>query len=267
MKKQNKTEKNNFNRIKTAAVIVVLFIIGTLLNIPFSRELKRLKIESGDTSVKLSDSIFWEIIQTSLYGFILGSILVFIGLWLSKKAQLGAPVIESIFSKEKREKLTFSLKNVSSSIALSAILAIVILFFHELVRYFYPVTSIIERPSKIYYAAVSFSAGITEEIIFRFGLMSLIITIILFFKQNKEITNTIVWVSIIITAIGFGLMHLPLSKNFSILTIVTVSATMIGNLITGSFFGWLYWKRGLLVAIIGHIAWDLVFHVVGSPYL
>lgn len=54
-------------------------------------------------------------------------------------------------------------------------------------------------------------------------------------------------------------MHLPLSKNFSNLTIVTVSATMIGNLITGSFFGWVYWKRGLLVAIIGHIVWDLVF--------
>lgn len=260
-------EKNNFNRIKTAAVIVALFISGTLLNLPFSRELKRLKIESGDTSVKLSDSIFEEIIQTSLYGFILGTILVFVGLWLSKKAQLGAPVIESIFSKEKREKLTFSLKNVSSSIALSAILAIVILFIHKLLRYFYPVTSIIERPAKIYYATVSFSAGITEEIIFRFGLMSLIITIILFFKQNKEITNTMVWVSIIITAICFGLMHLPLSKNFSNLTIVTVSATMIGNLITGSFFGWVYWKRGLLVAIIGHIVWDLVFHVTGSPYL
>ncbi len=267
MKKQNKREKNNFNRIKTASVIVVLFIVGTILNIPFSRELKRLKIEAGDANVKLSDSIANDAIQTGIYGLILGAVLVFVGLWISKSAQLGAPVIESIFSKEKREELTFSLKNVSSSVALSAILAIVILFFHKLVRDFYPVTSIIERPAKIYYAAVSFSAGITEEIIFRFGLMSLIITIILFFKQNKEITNTIVWVSIIITAICFGLMHLPLSKNFSNLTIVTVSATMIGNLITGSFFGWVYWKRGLLVAIIGHIVWDLVFHVVGSPYL
>lgn len=107
---------------------------------------------------------------------------------------MGAPVIESIFSKEKEKNLLF-IKNVSSSVALSAILAIVILFFHKLVRDFYPVTSIIERPAKIYYAAVSFSAGITEEIIFRFGLMSLIITIVCFFKQNKEITNTIVWVS------------------------------------------------------------------------
>jgi len=77
----------------------------------------------------------------------------------------------------------------------------------------------------------------------------------------------VVWVGIIITAICFGVIHLPLSKNFSNLTFVTFSATIVGNLITGSFFGWVYWRRGLLVAIIVHVVWDLVFHVVGSTYL
>lgn len=258
---------SNENRFKTAAVIVVLFLIGTLLNIPFSRELKRLKIEAGNANVKLSDSIFSDVIQTGIYGLILGLVLVFVGLWVSKKAQLGAPVIESFFSNQKNRTQPHFFKTLLYSLAFSVVLALVVLLVHRLIRAYFPVENIIERPSKPFYAIVSFSAGITEEIIFRFGLMSLIITIILFFKQNKEITNTMVWVSIIITAICFGLMHLPLSKNFSNLTIVTVSATMIGNLITGSFFGWVYWKRGLLVAIIVHIVWDLVFHVVGSPYL
>ena len=257
----------NKNRIKTATAIVVLFVIGTLLNIPFSRELKRLKIEAGDASVKLSDSIATDIIQTNIYGFILGVVLVFVGLWLSKKAQLGAPVIESFVSKNTHVKHSYSFKKLLYPIGFSIILALVILLVHKLIRYYYPVTSVIERPSKPFYAIVSFSAGITEEIMFRLGLMSFIIALIQLFKKETKPTNTVVWVGIIITAICFGLMHLPLSKSFSNFTLVTVASTMIGNLITGSFFGWVYWKRGLLMAIIVHIVWDLVFHVIGSPYM
>ncbi|SDS39328.1 CPBP family intramembrane glutamic endopeptidase [Winogradskyella sediminis] len=260
-------ETNNFNRIKTATVIVILFIVGTLLNIPYSRELKRLKIEAGNTQVKLSASVTTEIVQTGIYGLILGSILVFVGLWLSRNAKLGAPVVESFFSNSEKIKHPFFTKKLLYSIGLSVGLALVILFIHKLVRAHYPVTSIIERPSKLFYAIVSFSAGITEEIMFRLGLMSLIIAIIQFFKKEFKPSTIVVWIGIIITAICFGLIHLPLSKNFSNLTFVTVSTTMIGNFITGSFFGWVYWRRGLLVAIIVHVVWDLVFHVVGSPYL
>ncbi|WP_375561556.1 CPBP family intramembrane glutamic endopeptidase [Bernardetia sp. OM2101] len=258
---------NNYTHIKTASVIVILFVIGTLLNIPFSRELKRLKIEAGDASVKLSDSIATDIIQTSIYGFILGVVLVFVGLWLSRNAKLGVPVVESFFSNSEKTKYPFFTKKLLYSIGLSVGLALVILLVHKFIRYYCPATSIIERPSKLFYAIVSFSAGITEEIMFRLGLMSLIIAVIQFLKKETKPTNTVVWVGIIITAICFGLMHLPLSKSFSNFTLVTVASTMIGNLITGSFFGWVYWKRGLLIAITAHIIWDLVFHVIGSPYM
>lgn len=260
-------ETNNFNRIKTASVIVLLFIVGTLLNIPFSRELKRLKIEAGNTQVQLSDQLTTDIIQTGIYGFVLGIILVFVGLWLSRKAQLGAPVIERLFSNQKNRTQNRFFKKQLYSVVLSVVLALVVLLVHKLIRAYYPVAGIIERPSKPFYAVVSFSAGITEEIMFRLGLMSLIVVVIQRFKKETNPSAIVVWVSIIITALCFGLIHLPLSKNFSNLTLVTVSSTMIGNLITGSFFGWVYWKRGLLVAIIVHIVWDLVFHVVGSPYL
>ncbi|MEM5565109.1 CPBP family intramembrane glutamic endopeptidase [Psychroserpens sp. AS72] len=260
-------ETNNFNRIKTASVIVALFIIGTLLNIPFSRELKRLKIEVGNTEVQLSDQLTTDIIQTGIYGLILGVILVIAGLWLSQRAHLGAPVIERFFSNQKNRTQNRFFKKLLYPVVLSVVLALVILLVHKLIRDYFPVAGIIERPSKLFYAIVSFSAGITEEIMFRLGLMSLIVVVIQRFKKETNPSASVVWVSIIITALCFGLMHLPLSKNFSNLTLVTVSSTMIGNLITGSFFGWVYWKRGLLVAIIVHIVWDLVFHVVGSPYL
>jgi membrane protease YdiL (CAAX protease family) len=68
------------------------------------------------------------------------------------------------------------------------------------------------------------------------------------------------------TELFFGLIQLPLSKFFLELTPFTIGVTMIGYLITGSTFGWIFWKRGLLLAIALHIAFDIVFHIIGSPF-
>ncbi|MDO5980339.1 CPBP family intramembrane glutamic endopeptidase [Flavivirga spongiicola] len=195
----------------------------------------------------------------------MGAILVFIGLWVSSRANLGAPLLARIFSKEPINEL-INWKSILTSIFLAVAVALFLLSLFELQKELYPVSSKLSRPSKPFYALVSFSAGISEEIMFRLGLMSLIIAIIQFLKKVENASNKIVWSGIIISAVFFGLIHLPLSKNFVELTPFTISVTMIGNLITGSIFGWIFWKQGLLIAIISHIAFDIVFHVIGTPY-
>lgn len=132
-------QTNRRSRIQTATVVVILFIIGTLLNIPFSRELKRLKIEAGDTSVALSDSIATDLVQTSIYGLVLGVVLVLIGLWLAKSAQLGAPVIENIFSDTTDIKYQGFFKKLLFPIGLSVVLALVLLMAHKVTRAYFPV--------------------------------------------------------------------------------------------------------------------------------
>ena len=97
--------------------------------------------------------------------------------------------------------------------------------------------------------------------------MSLIIALIQFLKNGKiQQIKQYGWVTLLLQSF-FGLIHLPLSKNFVHLTPFTIGVTMIGNLITGTTFGWIFWKRGLLVAIVSHVVFDIVFHVMGSPYL
>jgi membrane protease YdiL (CAAX protease family) len=261
---QDKEEKKKY-RWQVAITVLVLFIFGSLINIPFSREVKRLNLEAGNTEVNLNESIVDDLIPILLSSLILGAILVFIGLWISSRTNLGAPVLARIFSKKPVNKL-INWKSILSSIFLATLVALLLLGLFELQSEFYPISGKISRPSKPFYALVSFSAGISEEIMFRLGLMSLIITIIQFLKKVDNPSNKTIWIGIIISAIFFGLIHLPLSKNFVELTPFTISVTMIGNLITGSTFGWIFWKRGLLVAIISHIAFDLVFHVIGTPY-
>jgi len=261
---QNKEEKKKY-RWQVAISVLILFIIGSIINIPFSREVKRLNMESGTISNKLNESIFDNLITIGISSAIFGAILVFIGLWISSRTNLGAPVLARMFSKRPINEL-INWKYFLSSVILTMVVAVILLGLFELQKEFYPVANKIERPSKQFYALVSFSAGISEEIMFRLGLMSLIIAVIQFLKKTDNPSNNVVWTGIIISAIFFGLMHIPLSKNFVELSSFTIAVTMIGNLITGSTFGWIFWKRGLLVAIVSHIAFDIVFHVIGSPY-
>lgn len=260
----DKEEKRRY-RWQVAITVLALFIIGSLINIPFSREVKRLNLEAGMTNVNLNESIFNDLVTIGISSLILGIILVFIGLWISSRANLGAPVIARIFSKKPITEI-IKWNGILSSIFLAAIAALFLLGLFELQKEFYPVANILSRPSKSFYVLVSFSAGISEEIMFRLGLMSFIVSAIQFLKNAESPSNYIIWTGIIISALFFGLIHLPLQKNFVELTSFTVGVTMIGNLITGSIFGWIFWKQGLLAAILSHITFDLVFHVIGSPY-
>ena len=261
---QDKEEKKKY-RWQVGISILILFIIGSLINIPYSRGVKRLNLVSGNTEVNLNKSIVDVLIPVLISSLIVGTILVVIGLWVSSRSNLGAPVIARIFSGNPVNELING-KSILSSIILATLVALFLLGLLELQSEFYPISSKIARPSKPFYALVSFSAGISEEIIFRLGSMSLLITVIQILKKADNPSSKTIWIGIIISAIFFGLIHLPLSKNFVDLTPFTIGVTMIGNLITGSTFGWIFWKHGLLVAIISHIAFDLVFHVIGTPY-
>lgn len=259
------TEEKEKNRWQVSITVLILFVFGSVINIPFSREVKRLNIEAGKTGIKLHDSVIADLTTIGISSLILGIILIFIGLWFSSRANLGAPIIARFFTKKPISEI-INKEAVLSSIFLAAVVALILLGIFEIQKDLNPVIGKIPRPSKPFYALVSFSAGISEEIIFRLGLMSLIIAVIQFLQNAENPSNKTIWIGIFISAIFFGLIHLPLSKNFVELTPFTVGVTMIGNFITGTIFGWIFWKRGLLVAIVSHITFDLVFHVVGTPY-
>lgn len=94
--------------------------------------------------------------------------------------------------------------------------------------------------------------GLTEEILMRFGLMTLIVWLCSkIFKGTKPF---VFWTGIVITAIIFALGHFPIAfqavdnPSTGLLTYI-----LIGNSIGGIIFGWLYWKKGLESAFIAHI--------------
>ena len=76
----------------------------------------------------------------------------------------------------------------------------------------------------------------------------------------------VMWTAIVATALLFGAGHLPTTAAMLSLTPLVIARALLLNGIWGVLFGWLYWKRGLLAAVLAHFSADIVLHVA-APLL
>ena len=68
-------------------------------------------------------------------------------------------------------------------------------------------------------------------------------------------------------AVLFGLGHLPATAAMVPLTTLVVARALVLNGLAGVVFGWLYWRRDLLAAMVAHFSADIVLHVLAAPLL
>ncbi len=61
-------------------------------------------------------------------------------------------------------------------------------------------------------------------------------------------------------AVGAG--HLPTAAAVWGLDAGVVARTLVLNVLGGMVFGWLFWRRGLEMAVLAHFSADLVLHVL-----
>lgn len=109
---------------------------------------------------------------------------------------------------------------------------------------------------------VSISAAIGEETWFRLGVMTLLAWLIKRVSGHAELRPAAAWAAILLSAIPFGLIHLPQLAAAGAASQGAVAATMFGNMLVAVAYGWLYWKRSLVAAIVAHFAVDVVLHVL-----
>jgi membrane protease YdiL (CAAX protease family) len=94
--------------------------------------------------------------------------------------------------------------------------------------------------------------------------MTLLVWIFYKIKRTKEDrpTNIGVWLAILITAILFGVGHLPFAATLTKVTLPLMAKIITLNGIAGIVFGWLYWKKGLESAMLSHFSADIIVLVV-----
>lgn len=103
--------------------------------------------------------------------------------------------------------------------------------------------------------------GVTEELLLRWGLLTLIVWAAWrFFQKRQGTPKSIYFVSaILISSVLFGIGHLPLVVALEVdFTLPIVAFVVFANSVVGLFAGYLFWKKGLEAAIIAHMSTHVV---------
>lgn len=238
-------------RFKLALVIFFLGFIGVLSTLSMEFPLP---VEARD----LLNQTFrpWQI--KALY-LVNPTILLIMGVVLGslfyKKVKLELPLIESLLFGKKLPKLyPLLIVGIGGGIFSGLLITITTLIFQPYLTDDFLRISDSFHPNP----AVRFLyGGITEEIIVRFGIMTLLIWLV--FKLSGHLKPVVYWIGILISSLIFALLHLPFL--FALLddpSPAVIWYVIIANSFGGIVFGWLYWRRGLEMAMLAHILTHVV---------
>lgn len=139
-------------------------------------------------------------------------------------------------------------KKIISLITYSLLIAVIVFVFSVVRSIFIPINnsdSIIEVLSQknkfeLYFTFLA-GAGISEEIIFRVVLLSLIYKI-----TNKK------WFSILVSSLIFGIYHLTPFNSLYLIHLEAPLETFIYTSLAGIIYGYFYMKKGCETAVLGH---------------
>ncbi|MFB5662987.1 CPBP family intramembrane glutamic endopeptidase [Alteribacillus sp. HJP-4] len=103
--------------------------------------------------------------------------------------------------------------------------------------------------------------GIAEELMLRWGVMTLLVFIMwkIFQRSKTQPTSVIVWTGITLSALLFGLGHYGATSAATDMTPMIFARMIFLNGFGGIIYGWLYWRKGLEAAMIAHMATHLTF--------
>lgn len=190
------------------------------------------------------------------------SVAVLVGVGLASKVGLSSPVAEAAASGG--DSVSAFKPQIIPGIVGGLAGGVVIVFIATVSKPFLPPEVVarigefgkfIPLPTRLLYG------GITEELLLRWGLMTLLVWAAWrFFQKGQGKPKPAFFVSaILISSLVFGIGHLPVAfMLFPEPTLVLTLFVIVANSAFGLIAGYLYWKRGLESAMIAH----MLAHVV-----
>lgn len=195
---------------------------------------------------------------------------VWLGLRLSRRLGLGAPLLESWVSHQS-ESRPRPAKILQSGLLTGVALGIVLLL---------TLLVLVPRMPNLPFVVVArfslwkrflmcFYGGVYEELLTRLFLLTVVAWIAnRSWRQTvPKLSNSAFWFANVFAAIIFGLGHLPSASLFMPITPLVVVAALLLNGVAGIAFGYLYRKDGLEAAMIAHFTCDLAIWVVGPAFI
>jgi hypothetical protein len=246
------TKARVFLIVWTAGFIGIL----SFLLVDISAIVSMLPIANGAQPVELPPPILLKAL-TVLQPAILMTLAVLIGVVLAHRVGLHAPVAEAAAA---REPFLSKLKPQIIPGLLAGIFGGFTIVLAWVVAKPFLTAEFVSRAeafNKLMPAVTRFLyGGLTEEVLLRWGLMTLFVWLQwrLFQKGKDAPKSVFVIIGIFVSAIIFGIGHLPIASALSGgLTIPLVAYVITANSIFGILAGFLYWKKGLESAVIAHM--------------
>jgi hypothetical protein len=244
-------------------ILVVVCVPGLLVAIP--NLMQRLTQTAGDRLP--SDRPLparWVIVTASLVqSLLLVSIAAAVGTALTPRVGLGAPFFEALVSGEPLWEALAPQILPALVLGVGGALAIVAAYY----LFFRPrldkptVRSMEALRLDLGPAARLLYGGVVEEVLFRWGVMTLLAWIGAALLGGP--TPAVMWAVILISGLLFGLGHLPSYRLAGCqVTPLFLTLMIVLNLWATLICGWLFWHYGLLAAMIAH----MLYHLVWLPF-
>lgn len=107
--------------------------------------------------------------------------------------------------------------------------------------------------------------GVTEEVLIRWGLMTLLVwagwrTL----QRGSGVpSGTVIWLGIGVSALLFGVFHVPsVMASMGTVPPVVIAYITLGNAVFGIVAGYLFWRYGLEAAITAHVLAHVIAYAV-----
>lgn len=246
------------NHGRLAIFWAVLGVLASIAVFPYALEINSTLLE--EVPLSLTEIVLLSSVQSA----VLLLIFSFVGLRLGASISLDSPIARAFVYRLPLPQL--SIKFLAAMIATGFSLGLIIIGLDALFQPLLPAAIQGEVPQIARWKGflASFYGGITEELLLRLFIMTLItwITWKIVMRGRGTPTNWIYWIAILLAGILFGVGHLPAAALIWPLTSVVIFRIILLNMIPGIAFGYLYWKWGLEYAMLAHFSTDIMLHVI-----
>lgn len=244
---------------KVFGVLLLAALVGAIGVIPYALALTPAIAPAGGPPLAVL------LVASVAQSLILAGLAITAGLWLGPRVGLGAPLLARWLEGDQEAAAQIqatALPSVVAGILVAiAIAALDILVFAPRLGSSLALAGA-NRPSPGLGLLAALYGGINEELLLRFGLMTLLVWLGMVALRRSRSNAGLVWTANLAVAVLFGLGHLPATAAILPLTPLVVTRAVVLNGLAGVVFGWLYWRRGIVSAMLAHLASDVVLQVL-----
>ncbi len=254
------------SRWKLFVALVTLAAVASLASVP---------VEIASLSHEKADIPWWAPFIAFALGFIPTVAAIAIGVGTFPRTELDTPIIRRLVDRQPGAgQMTRAI--LVPSIFYAAVCFVIV---HPFLEWLEPIlvpelAKIASEHAADPYALtplqltlLSFAAGVREEFVFRFGLLTLFVWVGIRFFRLPKMQSLLFWTANVLAVVPFALTHILNAVGLEIpITSGLIVAVLLANGGVGLMCGWLYSRYGLESAMIAHTGYDVIQFVVW-PFL